>query len=626
MTSHGRGDMERHDWVIISSINWAENWQMHQQLATALVDTGHRVLFIENTGVRAPRRGDLGRIWNRLRNWFNSTNGFSDVRDHLTLLFPLVLPMPYSRAALFFNSLLLTGSIGNWMKVNRFHNPIVVSFLPTPLALAIANGLDRALLIYYCANDMSGGSKGAALLRAHEDAFMTDADAVFCISSVLMERARQFNKHVSYFSPGVDHDRFSSALRSKTVAQDLTGRRLPVVGYVGAIGPVFDQTLLADTARQLPDHDFVLVGPISTSVEILATCSNIHLLGSRSHESIPYYLNGFSVGLIPYVRNAFTDAVYCCKLNEYLAMGLPVIATGMREVREYSERHGGVIEIANDVPELVAAIQRNTVHVRQLANGSPDFLRERRLAAAAANSWSKRYAKLCAEVQCRLLDEANRPKRWQEQINGLYRRSRRRMRRSVLVVLLGYGLLFQTPLLWLAGGVLVSRVPAQSADAIVVFSTEGEPSFISVTYQNRAIDALAIYQGGHARRLFITSNKESSVSESEVIRALLVRNGLPTEAVHLLDNTSRSMVESVKLTANAMRAAGIGKALLVSAPYSSLRARLVWAYLAPDIEMIAPAAVDNPPMQVQWQTSIRVMRAVVYEYLAIGYYWMKGWL
>ena len=94
MTSHGRGDMERHDWVIISSINWAENWQMHQQLATALVDTGHRVLFIENTGVRAPRRGDLGRIWNRLRNWFNSTNGFSDVRDHLTLLFPLVLPMP----------------------------------------------------------------------------------------------------------------------------------------------------------------------------------------------------------------------------------------------------------------------------------------------------------------------------------------------------------------------------------------------------------------------------------------------------------------------------------------------------------------------------------------------------
>lgn len=627
MTSSRSDDMAPHDWVIISSINWSENWQMHQQLATSLVDAGHRVLFIENTGVRAPRKGDLGRIWNRLSNWFKSTSGFNDVRDHLTLLFPLVLPMPYSRVALFFNRHLLSGRISNWMKVNRFHNPIVVSFLPTPLALAIANDLDRSLLIYYCANDMSAGSKGAARLRQHEEVFMTRADAVFCISSVLMERARKLNKHVSFFPPGVDHDRFTSALQSKTVAQDLTPLRHPVVGYVGAIGPVFDQALLVNAARQLPDLDFVLVGPICTPVEILAACPNIHLFGARAHELIPHYLNGFSVGLIPYVRNTFTDAVYCCKLNEYLAMGLPVVATGIREVREFNDRHGGVIDIANDVTELVTAIRRNTVHATPLTNRVEyDELRDRRLSAAAANTWAQRYADLCTEVQCRLLDEANQPKRWQDQLSGIYRRSRHRMLRTVQVFLLVYVLVFFTPLFWLAGSVLVSRVPAQSADAIVIFASEGAPSFVSVSYQKRAIDALTLYQGGYASRIFITSSKDSSVSESEVIKALLLRQGVPTEAVSILDNTSRSMAESVKFVAIAMRSAGVQKALLVSAPYSSLRARLVWGKQSPDIEVFAPAAVDNPSTQVQWQTSTKVMRAVVYEYLAVAFYWFKGWL
>jgi uncharacterized SAM-binding protein YcdF (DUF218 family) len=185
---------------------------------------------------------------------------------------------------------------------------------------------------------------------------------------------------------------------------------------------------------------------------------------------------------------------------------------------------------------------------------------------------------------------------------------------------------FYTPLFWLAGSVLVSRAPAQSADAILVFASEGAPSFVSVSYQKRAIDALKLYQGGHAPRIFITSSKDSSVSESEVIRALLVRQGVPTEAVSILDNTSRSMAESVKLASIVLRDSGARKALLVSTPYSSLRARLVWRNQSPDVEVIVPPAVDNPSTQVQWQTSTNVMRAVVYEYLAVAYYWFRGWL
>jgi hypothetical protein len=42
------------DVLCVSSIDWDDNWQVHQQLATTLAAQGDRVLFVENTGVRSP--------------------------------------------------------------------------------------------------------------------------------------------------------------------------------------------------------------------------------------------------------------------------------------------------------------------------------------------------------------------------------------------------------------------------------------------------------------------------------------------------------------------------------------------------------------------------------------------
>lgn len=136
-------------YVIISSIDWSRNWQIHQQLATSLVESGNRVLFIENTGVRAPRSGDFGRIRNRIRNWLKSTRGFFDVTENLTVFSPIFLPFPYSRFVLSVNRCLLSNTIAKWMKIQRFHDPVLITFLPTPLAQAVIDDIDPALIVYY---------------------------------------------------------------------------------------------------------------------------------------------------------------------------------------------------------------------------------------------------------------------------------------------------------------------------------------------------------------------------------------------------------------------------------------------------------------------------------------------
>jgi len=87
---------ERLDILCLSSIDWDFVWQGHQEIMTTLARQGHRVLFVENTGVRGPRLGDLSRIQHRLGKWRTSVRGFWQVEPNLYVFSPLVLPFPYA--------------------------------------------------------------------------------------------------------------------------------------------------------------------------------------------------------------------------------------------------------------------------------------------------------------------------------------------------------------------------------------------------------------------------------------------------------------------------------------------------------------------------------------------------
>src|SRR5438093_4460499 len=95
------------DILCISSIDWDFIWQGHQEIMSTLAAEGHRVLFLENTGVRAPKVRDLPRVRQRIRNWWRGTKGFREERPNLFVYSPLVFPFPYSRVARWANRLLL---------------------------------------------------------------------------------------------------------------------------------------------------------------------------------------------------------------------------------------------------------------------------------------------------------------------------------------------------------------------------------------------------------------------------------------------------------------------------------------------------------------------------------------
>ena len=96
--------------VCVSTIDWSFLWQEHQGVMSVFARAGNRVLFIENTGVRAPGWRDANRVAARLGKWVSGQGRFGAVADNIFLYSPLALPMPYSRLAQRINRTLVCGS------------------------------------------------------------------------------------------------------------------------------------------------------------------------------------------------------------------------------------------------------------------------------------------------------------------------------------------------------------------------------------------------------------------------------------------------------------------------------------------------------------------------------------
>src|SRR5437899_4882538 len=168
----------RRDVVCISSIDWDFIWQGHQEIMSTFAEQGHRVLFVENTGVRAPRARDLPRVRQRIRNWWRGTKGFRQERPNLFVYSPLLLPLPYSQVARWINRVLLIGALRRWMRATGFYRPIVWTFLPTPLALDVIADVDPQLTVYYCIDDLASSSPGARKIVPSEERLFEKADLV----------------------------------------------------------------------------------------------------------------------------------------------------------------------------------------------------------------------------------------------------------------------------------------------------------------------------------------------------------------------------------------------------------------------------------------------------------------
>jgi uncharacterized SAM-binding protein YcdF (DUF218 family)/glycosyltransferase involved in cell wall biosynthesis len=580
---------------------------------------GDTVLFIENTGVRAPRLSDMPRLTQRLRNWRRGVKGFREERPRLFVYSPLVLPLPYSRAARWLNRVLLMRALRRWMRAIGFGRPIVWTFLPTPMARDLIRELDPEVTVYYCIDDFASSSAGARRIGASETRLFAEADLVFVTSERLRERAARTSRAVHMFPFGVKFEAFEAARQEGApMPRDLEALPRPLIGYVGGVHQWVDLDIVAGVARAMPGASVVLVGPPQTDVSKLAGLANVHMIGARPHAEVPRYVGAFDVALIPYRRTEYTANVYPTKLNEYLAMGTPVVATDLSEIRRFNAEHGDVVTVRTDAEGFVEAIRALT------AKREPGEM-ERRIEVARANSWTAKIQRMSQLIDNAIARRRAVGPRWQDVLRRSYRRARRRVGVTLLAIVGVYALLFETPFAWWMAEPLRMPAAPQPADAIVVFAGGvGESGKAGGGYQERVARAVELYRAGMAPRLVFSSGYVFAFPEAEVMRQLAIDLGVPADVIKL-ETRASSTYENVTFVTAMLRAEGRRSALLVTSPYHVRRAVLTWRTQSPGIA-VTPVEARSQFYTREGGASLEQIRGFLHEYEAIAAYWWRGWI
>lgn len=270
--------------------------------------------------------------------------------------------------------------------------PIAVGWFYTPMALEYARGLNPAVIVYDNMDELSlfHGADSRMLLLENE--LLARADIVFTGGHSLYEAKRSRHANIHPVPSSVDKKHFERSIETVT-HQAYQRTTASCVGFFGVIDERMDMALVDAVAALRPDLEFQMVGPIvKIDPGTRSVRPNIKWLGGRDYADLPAILHGWTCGFMPFARNDATRFISPTKTPEFLAAGLPVVSTAIRDVvRPYGEL--GLVRIA-DTPETFAA-------AIDLAIGDAATARWRRDVAAhlATMSWDHTWAFMFDQIE-----------------------------------------------------------------------------------------------------------------------------------------------------------------------------------------------------------------------------------
>ena len=227
----------------------------------------------------------------------------------------------------------------------------------TPMALSFSAHLKPATIIFDCMDELSAFDFAPKELVDLEVKLLQIADVVFTGGRSLYEAKKHQHGNIYSFPSSIDKKHFALSRSIKQEPQDqalIVGEKL---GFFGVIDERFDLELIDYLAEQKPNWQIILIGPVvKIDPATLPRRSNIHYLGQKSYQQLPGYLSGWDLALIPFKLNESTRFISPTKTPEYLAAGVPVVSTPIRDVvNPYGIQE--LVEIAESQEEFLLAAE-----------------------------------------------------------------------------------------------------------------------------------------------------------------------------------------------------------------------------------------------------------------------------
>ena len=250
--------------------------------------------------------------------------------------------------------------------------------------------LNPAVSIYYSRDNLLATAYWGKHGKHLEPELIKKSDLCVANSVYLANYCKKYNPNSFYVGQGCDLTMFKND-DSVIVPESLQGISKPILGYVGALLSIrLDEQILIHLAEQKPGWNLVLVGPEDDDFKAskLHQLKNVYFLGPQKPETLPAFIKGFDVCLNPQALNPLTIGNYPRKIDEYLAMGKPTLATKTEAMSVFE----GYVYIAETKEEYV------TLAEKALAENNADREKER-IGFAQTHTWENNVEEIYKAIK-----------------------------------------------------------------------------------------------------------------------------------------------------------------------------------------------------------------------------------
>lgn len=216
-----------------------------------------------------------------------------------------------------------------------------------------------------------------------EPELIKKVDIVVTNSLYLTSYARNFNQRSYYCGQGCGDEFFVPA--PSNFPADIANIKRPVIGYCGFLTEMrLDIELLEKMASRNEHWQMVLIGPEDEAFKksALHKMPNVYFLGNKQEKELPAYVHYFDVCLNPQLVNQLTIGNYPRKIDEYLAVGKPVVATRTETMEAFAK----CTFLCTGLDEFEEAIQT------ALDSGNDQEAIENRRMFARSHTWENSVA------------------------------------------------------------------------------------------------------------------------------------------------------------------------------------------------------------------------------------------
>ena len=236
-------------------------------------------------------------------------------------------------------------------------------------------------IVYDLIDEWNSSLGGDWYSREIEEAIVEISDILVASEATLAERLERASGREALYLPNAVNTELFDRTHNYVYPSDLH-KGSPTIIYVGSLwGNWFDWDLLHSIVKFNPEATVTIIGDYQGQCPFEA--QNLHFLGLKSQASLPGYLKHSDVAIIPWKIDKITQATSPLKVFEFIAMGLPVVASNLKPLEGIP-----YVFLSKDTVEFL----RN-IHKAQECILEEDTLKE----FIGQNSWEVRIERL-AEV------------------------------------------------------------------------------------------------------------------------------------------------------------------------------------------------------------------------------------